>query len=462
LASKEIMANEKTDTLVIDSQKLYDATEYLLARAKELGADNADCTCDMAQNLEIAVRMGGLENVERSETIAAGLRVMIGKKQAGATTSSLSKDSLDILAQRVVAMAKLASVDPYCTIADSDLICKNPVDLRLIDTTKPDIAHLEQLALEAEESALSIPKIENIASCGASWSYHHTVYGASNGFLGGYGATNWGLFVAPMAMENDLRQRDYDYSTTRFIKDLKSAKEIGKYAGERTARRLNPRKITTQNAPIVIENRVAKNLIGVLIGAITGTSITRGISFLKDRLGQQIFADNINITENPLLLGGLGSRPFDGEGITTYSKAIIENGVLNNWLLNSSTALQLGLKSTANASFAQGGPHGIGIGNILVNPSQNSREDLIKMANNGLYVSEAMAPNYNPNSGDYSVGVSGYIIENGQLSHSVSEITIAANFNDIFKTMIFGNDLDYNSSTICPSVLIPNMSIAGE
>lgn len=461
MVSKEIMANEANNKLNIDSEILIDATQYLLKRAKEFGADEADCSCDLTQNLDVSVRMGALENVERSETISAGLRVIIGKLQAGASTSSLSKSSLDELAQRVVAMARLASEDPYCGLCESDILETNFIDLKLIDTQEPQISFLEEQALICEEAAMKIDKVTNISGCGASWNYGHFVYGASNGFLGGFGSTNWGLGIAPIAQSDDDMQRDFDSHSSRFMANLKNAKIIGENAGKRASSRLNPKKISSTTAPVVIEARVAKSIFGLMISAISGSSVARGISFLKDKLNTQIFNENINIIDNPFIESGWGSRPFDGEGAKMKALNIVENGVLNHWLLNSSAAKQLGLKSNARAGFAQGGPHGISTSNFTIMPSNQSRDDLFALANNGIFVTEAMSPSFNPNNGDYSVGISGFMIENGQLTFPISEITIAGNIIEIYKSIIVANDLENKSALDCPSILISSMTIAG-
>lgn len=455
------MASEENKKLNIDSNILFDATQYLLKRAKDLGASEADCSCDLTQNLDVSVRMGALENVERSETISAGLRVIIGKSQAGASTSSLSKNSLDELAQRVVSMARLATPDPYCGLCESDTLETNIKDLNLIDFEEPNIDFLESQALICEEAAMKIQNVSNIAGCGASWNYGHFVYGASNGFLGGFGSTTWGLGIAPIAQSSDDMQRDFESNNSRLKSKLKSAKLIGEMAGNRAASRLNPKKINSMNAPVVIEARVAKSIIGLMISAISGSSIARGISFLKDKLNSQIFNSNINIIDNPFIDGGWGSKPFDGEGAKMSPLNIIENGILKNWLLNSSSAKQLGLKSNSRAGFAQGGPHGISISNFTLMPSSNSREELFAIAKNGIFVTEAMSPSFNPNNGDYSVGISGFMIENGELSFPISEITIAGNIIDIYKSIIVANDLEGKSALDCPSILIESMTIAG-
>lgn len=455
------MANEANEKLKIDSDILVDATQYLLKRAKELGADMADCSCDLSQNLDVSVRMGALENVERSESLSAGLRVIIGKRQAGASTSSLSKSSLDELASRVIAMAKLATPDPYCGIGEEGLLCNDIRDLKLIDDNLPKIEWLEEQALICEEAAQKIDKITNIAGCGASWNYGHFIYGASNGFIGGFGSSTWGLGIAPIAQSDDDMQRDFESHNSRFQSGLKNAALIGEAAGIRAAKRLNPRKIKSMTAPVVLEARVAKGIIGLMISAISGSSIARGISFLKNSLNEQIFSSEINIIDNPFIEKGWGSRPFDGEGLAMSKLNIVENGVLKHWLLNSSAARQLGLETNARASFAQGGAQGIGTSNFIVMPSTRSREDLFKLANNGVFVTEAMSPSFNPNNGDYSVGVSGFMIENGFITFPVSEITIAGNILGIYKSIMVANDLEGKSSLDCPSILIDAMTIAG-
>lgn len=440
---------------------LFEATQYLLKRAKELGADHADCACNKSQSLGVSVRLQNLENVEREESRSAGLRVMFGKKQAGASTSALTTDALNQLAERVVAMAKMAAEDPYCGIANEADIEKHIRDLKIEDNRDPEISWLEQQAMECEQASLDVKGVTNSAGCGASWGKSEIVYGASNGFMGGYGGTSWGIGIAAMASTDDDMQRDYDSHSARFKDLLKDPKIIGRNAGERAVARLGAIKIASQKSPIILEARIARSILGYLIGAISGASIARGVSFLRDKLGQQIFAENINIIDDPLLLGGWGSKPFDGEGVKVSKQNIIENGVLNSWLLNTSSALQLGLKTNGHASMNPGGPSGIGVSNFVLQPSNLSQDDLIKQMNNGILIIEAMSPSFNANTGDYSVGVAGYKIENGKRGSAVSEITIAGNMLDIFKNIIPGNDLEGKSAMDCPSLLIDGMTIAG-
>ena len=442
-------------------QELIDASEYLIKRAKELGADAADCACDKSQSLSASVRLGSLESVEREESRSAGLRVMFGQKQAGASTSALNKAALDELAARVVQMAKLAAEDPYCGIIDASQTAKNFIDLELEDFSEPKIEWLEQCALEAEAAALKVQDISNIAGCGSSWGRTEAIYAASNGFLGGYCGTFWSLSVAPMAQRNNFMERDYESSVARFQAKLKSPKSVGIKAANRAVSRLGATKMPSMKAPVILEGRVARSLLGMLIGAISGNAIARGVSFLREDLGNDVFPAHINIIDDPFIKGGWGSKPFDGEGAEVSMKNIVENGVLNSWLLNSSSAKQLGLKSNGHASMNAGGPPGIGVSNFVLEPSKQSLDDLIKIANNGLLVCEAMSPSFNPNTGDYSVGVSGRRIENGELTSPVSEITIAGNMKDIFKNITQANDLENKSAIDCPSLLIDGMIIGG-
>lgn len=442
-------------------QELIDASEYLIKRAKELGADAADCACDKSQSLSISVRMGALESVEREESRSAGLRVMFGTRQAGASTSALNKSSLDELAERVVQMAKLAGEDPYCGIIPSAETAKDLIDLELEDFSEPQIEWLEQSALEAEASALKVHGITNIAGCGSSWGRTEAIYAASNGFLGGYCGTFWGISIAPMAQRDDFMERDYESSVARFINKLSNPKSIGIQAANRAVSRLGATKMPSMKAPVILEARVARSILGMLIGAISGNAIARGVSFLREELGNEIFPKHINIIDDPFIKGGWGSKPFDGEGAQVSRQNIVEDGVLNSWLLNSSTAKQLGLKSNGHASMNAGGPPGIGVSNFILQPSNKTLVDLIKIANNGLLVSEAMSPSFNANTGDYSVGVSGRRIENGELTTPVSEITIAGNMKDIFRNITQANDLEDKSAIDCPSLLIDGMIIGG-
>jgi PmbA protein len=441
--------------------KLEAAVDRLLARAKALGADGADAACVDRKSLSASVRLGKLEGVESEESCSAGLRVLIGQKQAGASTSDFSDVALDTLAERVVAMAKAAAEDPWCGIPDASELAKTQPKLDLWDDTEANIAALEARALAAEEGALAVKGVTNSGGSGADWGASGVVYGASNGFRGFYRGTSWGLGLSAIAGEGDDKERDWNSDSSRFVSSLRDPIKIGQEAGERAVARLGGTKLESCTAPVIFEHRMSSRLIGTLLGGISGTAIARGVSFLRDKLGQQIFAKGINISDDPLMQGGWSSHPFDGEGRAVSARNIIEDGVLTTWLLNGATARQLGLQSTGHASLNPGGSPGVGSSNIILHPGSRDLTDLMGDASTGLMVIETLSPSFNANTGDYSVGVSGLWFENGKIVRPVNEITVAGNMLDIFASLIPGNDNQGRSSLDCPSLLIPSMTIAG-
>ena len=441
--------------------KLEAAVERLLDRAKTLGADGADAACVDRKSLSASVRLGKLEGVESEESRSAGLRVLIGKKQAGASTSDFSDAALDTLADRVVAMAKAAAEDPWCGIPDPSELAPHQVDLGLWDDTQADIAELEARALACEDGALAVKGVTNSSGSGADWGASGVVYGASNGFRGFYRGTSWGLGLSAIAGEGDDKERDWNSDAARFLTGLRDPYKIGQEAGERAVARLGGTKLESCTAPVIFEYRMAGRLIGALLGGISGAAIARGISFLREKLGQQIFAKGITISDDPLKQGGWASHPFDGEGRAVSARNIIEDGVLTTWLLNGASARQLGLQSTGHASLSPGGSPGVGSTNVTLHPGTRDLAGLMSDAGTGLLVIETLSPSFNANTGDYSVGVSGLWFENGVIVRPVNEITVAGNMLDIYATMVPGNDNQGRSSLDCPSVLIPSMTIAG-
>lgn len=441
--------------------KLNAAVERLLERAKILGADGADAGCVERKSLSASVRLGKLEGVESEESRSAGLRVLIGKKQAGASTTDFSVAALDALAERVIAMAKAAPEDPYCAIPDASELTRVQIDLGLWDETQPDIAKLEERALACEEGALAVKGVTNSGGCGADWGGSGVLYGASNGFRGYYRGTSWGLGLSAIAGEGDGMERDWNSDSSRFLSGLRDPAGIGKEAGERAIARLGATKLETCTAPVIYEYRIAARLIGAMLGAISGSAISRGVSFLREKLGQQIFAKGFTITDDPLKQAGWASHPFDGEGHEVSARNLIDDGVLTTWLLNGSTARQLGLKSTGHASLNPGGSPGVGSSNVTVQPGTRDLAGLMSDAGTGLLVVETLSPSFNANTGDYSVGVSGLWFENGVIVRPVSEVSVAGNMLDIYASLIPGNDNEGRSSLDCPSLLIPSMTIAG-
>ncbi len=442
-------------------KNLLSAVERLLERAKALGADGADTVCVDRKSLSVSVRLGKLEGVESEESRSAGLRVLIGKKQAGASTSDFSLSALDALAERVVSMAKAAAEDPWCGLPGSDEITTNPIDLGLWDETEPDIAKLEERALVCEEGALAVKGVTNSGGSGADWGATGVLYGASNGFRGFYRSTSWGLGLSAIAGEDDEKERDWNSDSARFLTGLRDPVLIGREAGTRAIARLGGTKLDSCTAPVIFEYRMASRLIGFMLSAMSGTAVARGISFLRAKLGERVFAKGMVISDDPLKQGGWASHPFDGEGHAVAARNLIDDGVLTTWLLNGSTARQLGQETTGHASLNPGGSPGVSATNVMVHPGKRDLAGLMSDAGTGLLVIETLSPSFNANTGDYSVGVSGLWFENGVIVRPVNEITVAGNMLDIFATLIPGNDNQGRSAVDCPSLLVPSMTIAG-
>jgi PmbA protein len=435
--------------------------DNLIAAARKQGAEASDASLSTRESLSVDVRLGAFEGVEREESRSIALRALVGKRQAGATSTDLSPNGLAMLAERVVAMAKAAPEDPFCGLADPDLLADTIPALDTEDNARPDARALEDLARAAEDASRAVPGVTNSSGGGASFDHGAFALATSTGFRGGARGTTYSVWASPLAERDGLKERDWESRTTRFLDELPSPELIGRAAGERAVARLSPRKIESQKAAVIYENRIARSLLGPLLGAISGGAVARGVSFLRDKLGERIFAAGIEVEDDPLRPRGLSSRPFDGEGVAVRRRALIEDGVLTTWLLNSAAARQLGLQTTGHATLGHGGPPGIGSSNITLKPGEGDLNDLLKRAGKGLVVQETFSPSVNPNNGDYSVGIAGYWFENGERAFPVSEITVAGNLKDMYARLIPGGDLDRRGGVDAPSLLIDDLTIAG-
>jgi PmbA protein len=353
-------------------------------------------------------------------------------------------------------MARLAPPDPYSGLADPDQLAQDIPELDLAAGSLPNAQGLERLARETEEAALVVKGVSKSAGAGASATDRTAAIVMSNGFAQGFRRTGLGVSASAIAGEGTAMQRDYDYSSAIHPEDLRSAETVGREAGERAARRVNPRKVKSQSVPVIYDRRVSAGLIGHLLSAINGQSIARGTSFLKDQLGQQVCGSHITIIEDPFIVRGLGSRPFDGEGLACHRTNLIDQGVLTNWILDLRSARQLGLKPTGQGS--RGGPS---TANVYLPAGAQSPEEQIRDLAQGLYVTELIGSSVNMVTGDYSRGASGFWIENGELAYPVSEITIAGSLKDIFKTMTPASNLEFRSSVNAPNCRVEGLTIAG-
>jgi PmbA protein len=427
-----------------------------VSHAKKLGADAVHAVAADGRSTEISILDGKIEKVEQSEARDISLKVYAGKSSATISGSVLTKEAIHRLAETALNMARLAPPDPHAGIAEPAQLATSIPDLDLAADDLPDPKGLEDLARRAEAAGLAVKGVTKSSGAGASRSETSVGIVISNGFSQGYRRTGTGLSMSAIAGEGLAMQRDYDYSAAAHFADLRDPETIGRNAGERAVKRVDPRKVKSQSVPVIYDRRVASGLIGHLLGAINGAAIARGTSFLKDQLGQQVFGSHITILEDPFIRRGHGSRPFDGEGLACHRRNLVENGALTGWVLDLRSARQLGLAPTGQGS--RGGPS---TSNVYLPPGAPSPEDQIKAISQGLYVTELIGSSINTVTGDYSRGASGFWIENGELTYPVSEITIAGNLKDMFRTLQPASNLEFRASVNAPNCLVEGLTIAG-
>lgn len=433
----------------------------LIARAKRAGADAADALFAEGVSVSHAQRLGKTEKLERAEGRDLGLRVFIGKRQAIAASSDQSRAALDSLVERAVAMAKAVPEDPFCGLADSDLLAKDFPELDLADAVEADPETLIAQAKAAEGAALAVKGVTNSEGAEAGWSHSRVALAASNGFAGTYDTTRHSVGVAVVAGEGLGMERDYDYCTTIHAADLESPETVGRHAGERAVKRLGARKAKSAAVPVVFDPRVSNGLVRHLAGAINGAAIARGTSFLKDKMGQPVMAAGLTVIDDPHRKRGLASKPFDGEGVANKRRALVEKGVLTTWLLDSRSARQLGLTSTGHAARGTSGPPGPSTTNLYLEAGAMTPDELMADIKSGLYVTEMIGMGVNMITGDYSRGAAGFWIENGKLAYPVNEITVAGNLKDMFLRISAANDLVFRYGTDAPTLRVDGMTMAG-
>ncbi|KFI29029.1 TldD/PmbA family protein [Paenirhodobacter enshiensis] len=446
------------------TQRLSDLTESLLARARAAGAESADAIAVEGRAVSIDVREGKLEQAERAEAIEIGLRVLIGKRQACVSASDISERTIAEMAERAVTMARLAPEDPYIGLADPAQLAqvRDASALELADpAADPAAADLERDAFEAEAAALAVKGVSKVDQASASWSRQTLHMAATNGFSGGYERSSRAISAVAITGEGLEMERDWAAESRVFQSDLPSATDIGREAGERTVAGAHPRRPRTGAFPILFDERIAGSLIGHLLAAINGTAIARGASWLRDGLGTQVLPEGLSIVENPHRLRISGSRPFDGEGLATAPRTIVDNGVLTGWTLDLATGRKLGMPSTANAARGLSSPPTPAVGNIALTQGPHSRDELIAGMGTGLIVTSFIGATINPTTGDYSRGVSGFWVENGQVQYPVNEGTIAGNLHDMLRRIVPANDARLHRSHVVPSLLLEGLTIAG-
>lgn len=443
-----------------------DLAKGLLDRAGAKGASAGDVVLVEGGSFDLSVRLEKLEQLSSAREKRLGLRLFFGKRSAVCSTADFSKESLDGLVDETCRLARATAEDPF-----SGLPGEKPTalpDLEPLGLFDPAVGALSpdekiEMALSAERAALrEDPRIVNSEGGNLSQSDRRVVYANTEGFSGGYAVSSISLSVSPLARENGAMQRDYWYSARRRLSELESPESIGRTAARRTVRRLGARKVGTCRGSVIFDPETAAEMLGTFCGAVSGYAIYKGASYLADRLGTQVASDRVTIIDDGLRPGGLASRPFDGEGLPTRRTVVVNRGRLESYLLDSYSGRKLGLASTGNASRSIGDGPGVSPTNLWLEPGESTPEEMIRSVRRGLYVIEMIGFGVNMVTGDFSRGATGIWIENGELTHPVQEVTIAGNLNEIFSNIqAIGNDLSFRSSISAPSVLVSEMTIAG-
>lgn len=446
------------------SQPLDTLTKSLLQAATKAGADSAEAKAVQATSLSVDVRGGALEQAERSEGIDIGLRVFVGQRAAVVSASDISARTIDEMAVRAVAMAREAPEDPYAGLAAPEQLAQSwDIDaLELCDPTpEPSPEMLQEDAARAEAAALAVKGVTQVQSASAGYGAQEVFTAMTNGFEGGFSRTDRGLSCVAIAGTGTGMERDYDGDGRIFQSDMRSAEDIGQSAGNRAVERLDARKPPTGAYPVLFDERISSSLIGHLLSAVSGGAVARGASFLRDAMGQAVLPDHLSLIEDPHRPRTSGSRPFDAEGLATRKRLIVENGILQGWTLDLANARKLGMDPTANAARSTSSGPGPTNWNVALTQGEQTRAELIRDMGTGLLVTSMIGSTINPNTGDYSRGAAGFWVENGEITHTINECTIAGNLREMLRVMIPANDARTHLSRVVPSLLVEGMTLAG-
>ena len=439
-------------------------TDELLAQVKRKGATAADVVAVEGDSASVQVRLGAVDKLSKAQEKRLGLRVYFGHRSAGASTSDFAPAALDDLVETTCALAQAVVEDPHSGLPDANGLAKEIHDLDLYDGQALPMDRMIELATRTEQAALAVdPRLSNSEGADFNTFGGRTVFANSHGFYGEYPSSSFSSSVSPIAVQNGLMQRDYWYAVGRKFAALDSPEAVGKEAGRRTVRRLGARKVSTCRVPVVFDQEMAGSFLGNLCSAVNGYAIYKGVSYLIGRLGERIAPDTVTVYDDGRMRGGLGSKPFDGEGLATRKNVVVERGVLKTYLLDTYAARKLNLASTGNASRSVGEAPSAGATNFYLAPGTVSPEEIVRSVTRGLYVTELIGFGINMVTGDYSRGAVGFWIENGELAYPVEEITIAGNLRDMWMHVeAIGNDLVFRGRLASPTVKIAEMTVAGE
>ena len=434
------------------SDTIENSLNLLLDTAKKLGAESAAVMGGENTSINVAARLGKLENIERNESKSIGLQIIDNKRKVNLSSTNFNKDALIELVESAMSMIKSIPEDEFCGLADKEMLYKGNLDLDLVDNYIPENDLLLESSIEAEDSALSINGVTNSEGASSSYSKNKIFLATSDGFYNYKEKTNYSTSISVIAGKGTKMERDYEYQSKIHNKDLDAPKTIGEIAANRAVSRLNPKKVKSNSVPIIFDPRVSGSLLSLFTGGISGQAVARGTSFLKDKMEKNIFKKDIQIIDDPHVLRGPGSRTFDGEGVESKKIKLVENGVLKSWLLSSQSARQLNLRTTGHSS---------GVSNLYMEPGDKTNTELLSSIKEGFYVTEMMGMSFNQVTGDYSRGATGFWIEKGQKTYPVSEVTIAGNIIDMYSMLTPASDLKLITGIDAPTILIEKMMVAG-
>ena len=435
-------------------EMLLDAASHVVKLAREIGADHAEAGASFEEGLTVTARLGELESVERQRDRGLAVTVYQAQRKGSASTADFSPGSVEETVRKALSIASFTAPDDYAGLADPERMAYDYPDLDLDHPWALDVAAAEALALETEDAARALDsRIKNSEGASVSTGQSVQAYANSHGFAGAYATTSHSISCSVVAEDGGALERDYWFTMARRRDDLEAPTEVGKEAARRTVRRLGSRQIATTRMPVLYPAYLARGLFGHLVSAIGGTSQYRKATFLLDACGQPVFSDIVNVSEEPLRPGAIGSAPYDNEGVATRPRQLVADGVLQGYVLSSYSARRLGLETTGNA----GGVH-----NLIVEPTVESLEELLQAHPRLFLVNELLGQGVNMVTGDYSRGAAGFLVENGDIGQPVHEVTIAGNLADMFKRVeAIGPDLDTRGSICSGSVLVDELTIAG-
>lgn len=439
----------------------------IVANALHAGASDAEAIFAEGDEFETLVRLGQVEQLKEAGSRALGLRVFQGNRTASTSTSDLSPQGIEQLISSAMSLVRVTSEDPFAGLPERGEFGAIPGDLDLYHEDVYSLPPAERIeyARRTEAAAMAAdPRIRNSGGGGFDAATGRKILSNSRGFVGEVRQSSCSISTQPIAQSADgAMQRDYWFSSQRSLALLDTPEAVGQEAARRTVRRLGARRVATQKVPLVFAPEVAVSILGAIFGAVNGNAIYRSASFLAGKLGEKVGGDNLTVVDDGTMVGGFGSSPFDGEGLPTRRKVVLDRGMLTSYLLNTYAARKLGLQSTGNAARGLAGSPGIGAGNFYLEPGEKSPEQILAGIPSGLYVTELIGHGVNVVTGDYSQGASGLWIENGELAYPVEEITVAGNLKEMLHNISsIGNDLIFRSSIACPTISIEGMTIAGE